>query len=146
MAIETPTPVTPLATGVPQRGIRSTFSTLMDAFVTWFTGTAIPQMASLVQNVYHNALEAFGSASAARTSEINAAASAATSVSAAGATAFVPGTNYTQYKVVWSPIDLLTYRRKTAGASATDPSLDPANWQVISGLNLAQLHAAALYF
>lgn len=62
MAIENPTPVTPLPTAVPQRGVRSTFSDLVDGFVTWFTMTAIPQMAALVQNVYNNALEAFSSA------------------------------------------------------------------------------------
>jgi hypothetical protein len=146
MAIQNPTPVTPLATEPPQRGVRSTFSDLMDSFVTWFTMTAIPQMAALVLNVYNNAIEAYNSAVAAKASEDNAAASAAASISASNAVVFTPGTNYPQYRVVWSPIDLLTYRRKTAGASSTDPSLDPANWQVVSGLNLAQLHAAALYF
>lgn len=49
-------------------------------------------------------------------------------VQASGAVRWVSGTTYAQDKVVISPIDLLSYRRKTAGAGTTDPSLDEANY------------------
>jgi len=32
----------------------------------------------------------------------------------------------------WSPVDFQTYRRKTIGASATDPSADSANWAYVT--------------
>ncbi|MNV27123.1 hypothetical protein D3C71_1182610 [compost metagenome] len=47
------------------------------------------------------------------------------------ATRWVSGTVYADGAVVWSPITYLSYRRKGAGAGATDPSADsgPAgNW------------------
>ena len=46
----------------------------------------------------------------------------------AGATPWVSGTYYAQYAVVISPANGQNYRRRTAGSSATDPSLDPGNW------------------
>lgn len=49
-------------------------------------------------------------------------------VQASSAVRWVSGTTYAQDKVVISPIDLLSYRRKTAGAGTTDPSLDEANY------------------
>lgn len=42
---------------------------------------------------------------------------------------WVTGTTYTIGDVRFSPIDFQSYRRKTAGAGATDPSLDTTNWQ-----------------
>lgn len=42
---------------------------------------------------------------------------------------WVTGTTYAAGKVVWSPADYQYYMRKTAGAGATDPASDPANWQ-----------------
>lgn len=42
---------------------------------------------------------------------------------------FVPGNTYTYGDLVFSLIDLLTYRHSTASSSLmTDPSLDPTNW------------------
>jgi hypothetical protein len=41
---------------------------------------------------------------------------------------FNPATNYTQWQAAFSSINGRTYRRKTAGTSATDPSADPTNW------------------
>lgn len=58
---------------------------------------------------------------------------------------WVSGTTYALGVAVWSPLTLQTYRRKVAGAGATDPSIDDTNWQPI-GASLAQLHAAALSF
>ena len=53
---------------------------------------------------------------------------------AAGATIWVSGTTYAAGNARYSPIDFQTYRRKTAGAGTTDPSLDSTNW---ARLNLA---------
>ncbi len=70
--------------------------------------------------------------SAAALSAAAAAASATASAAASGAVLWVSGTNYGAGIGVWSPLDWQTYRRKTAGAGATDPSLDPVNWEKIS--------------
>ena len=51
--------------------------------------------------------------------------------SAAGSLAnavWVSGTTYVAGDVRYSPVDFLVYRRKTAGAGTTDPSLDSTNW------------------
>lgn len=48
--------------------------------------------------------------------------------SASSATAWVSGTTYAIGNVVWSPATLFSYRRKTAGAGTTDPSVDATNW------------------
>jgi len=46
----------------------------------------------------------------------------------AGADIWVSETTYAAGDVVYSPIDYQDYRRKTAGAGATDPSVDTTNW------------------
>lgn len=84
------------------------------------------------------ALPTFGIEANAVASEINitaaaAAASALAAASNSGAPAWVTGTTYAIGNVRYSPIDLASYRRKTAGAGATDPSADTTNWERISG-------------
>lgn len=89
MPIETPPPITPVPTPVPQRGDRATFSDRVDAFVTWLEG-APPQFEAVAENVENNATEAATSASAAAASAAAADASAdaaATSETAAAASA-----------------------------------------------------------
>jgi hypothetical protein len=49
------------------------------------------------------------------------------------ATEWSASVNYTIGKVVYSPISFQSYRRKVAGTSATDPSLDVDNWAALSG-------------
>lgn len=49
-------------------------------------------------------------------------------IAVSGAVEWVSGTTYAVGFVVWSPITYLSYRRTTAGAGTTDPSLDGANW------------------
>lgn len=62
-----------------------------------------------------------------------AAANSATAAGAAsGATVWVSGTTYSIGDCRWSPATYLTYRRKTAGAGTTDPSLDSGNWALLS--------------
>jgi hypothetical protein len=71
------------------------------------------------------------SATNAQTSANNAAASANTAVSYAGASKWEINT-YAEGAVVYSPIDFLAYRRITAGASSTDPSVTPVEWAALN--------------
>lgn len=58
------------------------------------------------------------------------AANAATAI--ANITAWQSGNTYAVGDVVYSLVNFLSYRRKTAGAGTTDPSTDSTNWQIIS--------------
>lgn len=103
----------------PSRGSApDTFSLQADAFVA-----AMPAWGVAVQAV-GDAAEADAATAAA------AAASAASAATLAGAVAWVSGTTYAVGDARYSPADLQTYRRKTAGAGTTDPSADPTNWQL----------------
>jgi len=75
----------------------------------------------------------------AASSETNAAASALASANTADATIWVSGTTYAIGDNRFSPINFLTYRRKTAGTGTTDPSLDSTNWALLTGLGDATL-------
>lgn len=52
---------------------------------------------------------------------------------AANATLWNAGTAYVEGAVVYSPITYLSYRRKVAGTTPTDPSNDTVNWVLLSG-------------
>jgi len=99
-------------------------------FRTWLVGfgawasTMLGEITAAITSVESNKNAAQTAAAAAETSAQNAAV-------IAGSTRWVAG-NYTQGDAVWSPISLLTYRRITAGitASATDPANDPAGWRL----------------
>ncbi|MFA6203791.1 MAG: hypothetical protein WC710_11465 [Gallionella sp.] len=64
------------------------------------------------------------------TKAAEAAASSTSALAGAGAASWVSG-SYNIGAVVWSPINLLTYRAKTTGAKPTDPANDPTNWTPI---------------
>lgn len=112
-------PITPLPTP-PSRAVPATFSTLADAFLS-----ALPTFQSEA-----NALGAEVSATASEVAANTAIATAAANdaVAVASAVKWVSGTTYAQGVTVWSPTNVLTYRRKIAGAGTTDPSGDGANW------------------
>lgn len=63
-------------------------------------------------------------------------AAAASASSAANVTKWVSGTLYTEGANVWSPINGVTYRRRTTGGGAIDPSIDSANWALPNAANL----------
>ena len=75
------------------------------------------------------------SAANASASEISARASADAAALTTNTTKWVSGKTYAEGETVWSPADSQTYRRKTAGAGTTDPSLDSANWKMLAGFS-----------
>ena len=77
----------------------------------------------------------------ANTSAVNAAASELAAANTSSATIWVSGTTYAIGANRFSPINFLTYRRRTAGAGTTDPSLDATNWQLLTGLGNTTLQA-----
>ena len=128
---------------VPQRSDRNTFSSRVDAFVTWMS-TAVSEFGAVATNVYNNAVDAYNnataaaiSASAASISEANASASATAASTSAGAPMWVSGTTYSLGAAVWSPSNRVVYRRIVAGAGTTDPSADATNWALIGVLGLS---------
>lgn len=123
MAQTAPPTVDPAPTPYPQRNDRTTFSTRVDAFVTWFIAS-IAQLVALVTNCYNNAVDAYNNANIAS-------AAAADAIAATGAIAWVSGTNYVIGDGRYSPIDFQSYRRTTNGAGAIDPSLDVTNWALV---------------
>lgn len=97
------------------------------------------------------AAEVNTNATAAGTAAANATAAAQAAAANAGAAKWVAGTNYAEGAAAWSPLDTLTYRRKVAGVSNTDPKLDAAGWapqfKVFTAADiLADLHALASSF
>lgn len=140
----------------PSRSNPSTFSSLMDAFlsalppfVTQANGLAgevnglAGEVSDLVVVAANSADAAAQSADDATTNGAvqvalaaiqagNAATSAvaaAGSAIAAGAVAWVSGTTYAIGDARYSTIDFQTYRRKTNGAGTTDPAQDTTNWE-----------------
>lgn len=122
----------------PQRSDPTNFPARADAFMS-----ALPAFGTeanaLQVDVNNQQLAAANSASAAATSagnaaasESNAAASAAAAASGSSAAAWVSGTTYSVGTVVYSPSNFRSYRRITAGAGTTDPSLDTTNWLQVS--------------
>lgn len=133
-------PIAPSAApATPDRKDRATFSNRVDAGLA-YVATAVIESKSLADCAYANAQESVTQANAAAaqataaTAQANtAAASAAAAVATSNAAAFVGATVYAQNANAISQINFKTYRRKTAGQSATDPANDVANWENISG-------------
>jgi hypothetical protein len=159
-------PPTPPTTADP-----ASFDTRADALVAWLP-TMVAEQNDLADNVHANALEAEAEAVAAAasagaaassasgasaavaagvaTAQANAdaaaaaaGASAAAAAASVGAIAWVSGTSYSIGDLRWSPANRFIYRRLTAGAGTTDPSLDATNWAPLVD---ASLGAEALFF
>jgi hypothetical protein len=129
--------ITPLPPAPEPTDSTGQFNTKAFAWVasldTWTT-----EANALQTNV--NALEAAtaSSASQAASSATQASGFADTALSHAQAAAantnaplWVSGTTYAAGALVYSPSTGKTYRRRTAGAGTTDPSLDAANWLLL---------------
>lgn len=111
----------------PHTNSPGTFSPKMDAILAAFPGFRT-QLIALALNCFNNAVDCFNNAAAAASSAVTAEASAANATAAANVTKWISGATYTEGQGVWSPANFLTYRRKTTGAGATDPSADATNW------------------
>lgn len=148
---QTPPPVLTAPPTAPSRADPANFATRGDAFLGWFS-TAWSDLVATLANVYANAVDAYNSAVAAAASAVSslgsaqsASASAAAAAASATASVWVSGTTYAIGDARWSPADGRVYRRKTAGAGATDPSADPTNWAPIApnGLQLVTVAGTA---
>lgn len=131
-------PITALPTP-PSREDPANFAARGDAFLG-----ALPTFQSeanaLAVEVDNDRIASAASASSAATqvglaaAQVTLAQAAASSAAAsANATQWVSGTTYTAGAVVWSPINYLTFRRKTTGGGTTDPSIDTTNWAQAAG-------------
>lgn len=118
------TPISTLPDAPSRSSSPSTFSEDMDAMLA-----ALPGMVSGINTLaaYLDALAATVDANT-----VTAAAAAQAAVAGAGATIWVTGTTYAIGDVRWSPTTYLSYRRKTAGAGATDPASDTTNWAALT--------------
>lgn len=123
-------PTPPLPADTPGDFNTKAFA-LLNALPTFVTETNAVETA-----VDTDAATATTQAGIATTKAAEAAASATAAANASNATVWVSGTTYSIGDVRFSPIDFQSYRRKTSGAGATDPSLDSTNW-VLLGTNLA---------
>jgi hypothetical protein len=94
----------------PDRSDPATFSARAIALDDWTKNVHVPELQTAINSAYANAVAAAGSSAA------------------LAAIAWVSGTTYAIGDARYSPIDFQTYRRKTAGAGTTDPSLDGTNW------------------
>lgn len=113
-------PITALPLPVPTTANPTSFDANADTFLA-----ALPTFATEANalEVNVNSLQV-----SAGTSSTSAAASAASAQALAGAVMFNGATAYTLGQAAISAVNLLTYRRKSAGTSATDPSNDTTNW------------------
>ena len=116
---------------VPDPSNRATFKTRAYPWTIWMRDVAA-EIAAVATNCYNNAVEAAASAVAALASQTSASLHASSAASFSAATMWVSGTTYTAGVAVISPINFLTYRRRSTGAGTTDPSLDLANYAVLS--------------
>lgn len=100
--------------------------------------TPLPTTSGMTEAEYNTAMNRFideltpyaeGANTLAAEAEANAARAEAAAAEVAN-TVWVSGTPYTAGQVRYSPVDFLSYRRKTDGAGTTDPSQDPTNWEL----------------
>ncbi len=131
---QTPPPSITPAPPAPQRGVRSTFSNLVDAFVLWLVN-AVTQFGAVATNVYNNAVDAYNNA-------VIAQAQSQAAIAAVNAVPWTPG-SYVASPVAdvrYSPIDGKTYRCYVAVTGSTDPSADPTHWSCASAGPFPYLH------
>lgn len=138
----------------PSRADPTNFSARGDAMMTALETVFVPQMNTVIGELNTLATGITASvdvASAASTTATTQATNAANSAAAAAASvastsiAWVSGTTYSIGDLRYSPITFATYRRKTAGAGTTDPSLDITNWGsalAVSGLTTTYTYTA----
>lgn len=151
------TPIVP----VPEVVLAPEFPTLADRpagtyntkAAAWANGENLmaTRLGEIAVVTYHNALAAHDRAQtaeqhkdAAAKSASDAAAAANAAATTVGAQQWQSGKPYAVGDAAWSPLNMQTYRRITAGAGALDPSLDPDKWALLGGVfNRYDLASAA---
>lgn len=108
----------------PSRSDPNTFADKGDAYLAHLESPFVAEANALEANV--NAKEA------------SAVAASNAAVAVANAPLWVSGTTYALGFAVYDPVDLLTYRRKIAGAGTTRPGLDGSNWVRVVGTGNAR--------
>lgn len=111
-------------------------SVFVGALSPW--GQALQALGEWIQSAWIAIKQYWTDTEAARDQAIEASDEAISAANAATAVVdaqlWQSGQAYAQGAAVISPIDLQTYRRKSAGGGTTDPSLDPTNWAQITGI------------
>lgn len=151
MSVTVPVAITALPTP-PTTADPLNFDTRADAFVLALV-TLRNEINAISTVNYDNAVDAAASATSAATqvglattqvglataqaniatTQASAASnSALLAASYAGAAVWVTGTTYAIGDVRYSTLNQKVYRRITAGAGSTDPSLDSTNWKIIN--------------
>ena len=115
----------------PDRASPSTFAAKGDALLSALP-TFVTEANALQADVNAKQVSAATQVTLATTQANNAAASATAAAASSTATIWVSGTTYAIGNVRFSPINFQNYRRKTAGAGTTDPSLDTTNWSILA--------------
>lgn len=115
----------------PDRASPSTFAAKGDALLSALP-TFVTEANALQADVNAKQVSAATQVTLATTQANNALASATAAAASATASIWVSGTTYAIGNVRFSPINFQNYRRKTAGAGTTDPSLDATNWGILA--------------
>ena len=142
MTAPAPPSMTSAPSPAPTREDPVNFRARSDAYHSWlvpWVNTQLPAVLDWIRaratDVEDWANSVASAVSAAAASAAQAATSATMAGTIAGADRWVSGAVYAQGDAVWSPLTLLTYRKKTAGSSSgsTDPSADTVNWAMVGG-------------
>ena len=142
MTAPAPPSMTSAPSPAPTREDPVNFRARADAYHSWLVPWVNTQFPAVLDWIRARATDVEGWAnsvasavSAAAASAAQAAISATAAGTIAGADRWVSGQVYAQGDAVWSPLSLLTYRKKKAGSSSgsTDPSADTVNWGVVGG-------------
>ncbi len=112
----------------PSREDSQNFDARADDFVDHQANVFVPEINALRLEVLGAQSAASSSASAASASAVVAQTASAAAQAFAGTSMWNAATNYTVGRLVVSPANWRTYRRKTPGVSTTDPSIDSTNW------------------
>ena len=132
MTIIVPVAITPAGLPLPDPADKTTFSVRKLEQIRWANNEYSTGSLALANASLSNAQDAQASAIAVAANAAAVAANTALAAQYAGAAVWVTGTTYAFGDVRWSPASNLIYRRRTAGAGATDPSIDPTSWGLIT--------------
>lgn len=116
----------------PSRSDPTNFADRADTFLGALPAFVV-EANTLADDLNTKTLAAAGSATDAQSSEDAATAAANLAIAAAGSTGWVSAQAYTKGAVVWSPLNLWTYRARNATSGTIDPSADQVNWEYLNG-------------